>query len=1041
MKSLTLLLAILFCPPALAGSKQEQTEPTPGQVTLPLELYQQLLESTRRPFQPPRPAPASYALGTARVTATVSSVEPLVSATIQAELSIDVLENEWVLVPVLPAGTPVDSAAVGGAEVQLLATENGLAWSTQKSGSYKMSLSYRVDAARSEAGFILAVPLPRASAIHLTATLPGTGLDVAVIPAAGTRVAVAGGNSRVTATVPTTSGVQISWRTPSKKGFSISRAVYNGQLVGEAVVWQGQLAVELFGHSTTTIPLLPRSVTLSEVKVDGKEASILVEGDRFATLVKGRGVHQLSIGFQVNVIRKDGPPRVEMDVPSIPVSRFDLTLPGKKELSVTPASNVTIRNRNRSTVATVHVPMTRRVVFTWSEAVPEEIRTEVRSNAAIYHLVHAEEGVLYVRAIAVYEVNRGETNVVELAVPAEVQINRITSSSGAVADWRVGGMRDGKRVISVFLDRQLRGELLFDVFYDRSLEGSSEAEGLEVPLVQAAGAQRQKGMIALLSNTDLTLNPTNEAELDVGTATKVGENQLPAFVRDAVEMTVAHTYKYTDSLPQLTVLASPPERAQGRFDVQIDTLISLGDVILTGAASVAVNLKSGRIMSLQLELPEGVNLLHLTAPSLRAHKVNPDDDRLIDLEFTQEMEGQFRCELIYERILGDNPSHVEVPTVQVRGAEVAQGRIAVEALSAIEVQPASVEQLSTLDVHSLPRQLILRTTNPILLAFKYIASDPPPRLTLSVTRHRLVGVQEAAIDRADYRTLFTRDGLFVTTARFVVRNARKQFLRLELPEGSEIWSAFVNGAPEKPALAEASEGDEGAGRTFLIKIIHSTQGFPVSLVYATRGGTVGRLGSIEATLPRPDILVTQSRWDVYLPDRLRYGSPSTNMELALAGNRVSSAEMDGELARLEQSVGGQKALEPLRITVPTSGVHYTFEKLYANQFDRQAWFSLPYASTGGAVAGQTANLLGVFLLWLGIGLTLRRDRPIHPRLAIGLSVAGGLILAISVGVYHMSAAAPIGLSLLLALALAGLYGKRVLEQGRVSQSSNGAQPG
>jgi hypothetical protein len=278
-------------------------------------------------------------------------------------------------------------------------------------------------------------------------------------------------------------------------------------------------------------------------------------------------------------------------------------------------------------------------------------------------------------------------------------------------------------------------------------------------------------------------------------------------------------------------------------------------------------------------------------------------------------------------------------------------------------------------------------------------------------------------------------------AQFVVRNSRKQFLRLELPEGSEIWSAFVNGAPEKPALAEVSDGDErGAGRTFLIKIIHSTQGFPVSLVYATKGGAVGRLGSIEATLPRPDILVTQSRWDVYLPDRLRYGSPSTNMELALAGNRVSSAEMDGELARLEQSLGGQKALEPLRITVPTSGVHYTFEKLYANQFERQAWFSLPYASTGGAVAGQTANLLGVFLLWLGIGLTLRRDRRIHPRLGIGLSVAGGLILAISVGVYHMSAATPIGLSLLLALVIAGLYGKKYLEQGRVSQPSTGAPP-
>ena len=44
--------------------------------------------------------------------------------------------------------------------------------------------------------------------------------------------------------------------------------------------------------------------------------------------------------------------------------------------------------------------------------------------------------------------------------------------------------------------------------------------------------------------------------------------------------------------------------------------------------------------------------------------------------------------------------------------------------------------------------------------------------------------------------------------------------------------------------------------------------------------------------------------------------------------------------------GAQQALEPLRITVPASGVHYAFEKLYANQSDHDARFSVP-AVVGG----------------------------------------------------------------------------------------------
>ena len=45
----------------------------------------------------------------------------------------------------------------------------------------------------------------------------------------------------------------------------------------------------------------------------------------------------------------------------------------------------------------------------------------------------------------------------------------------------------------------------------------------------------------------------------------------------------------------------------------------------------------------------------------------------------------------------------------------------------------------------------------------------------------MLGTQEAVIERAEYHTLFTRDGLYVTLARFDVKNSRKQFLRVELP--------------------------------------------------------------------------------------------------------------------------------------------------------------------------------------------------------------------------------------------------------------------
>ena len=305
-------------------------------------------------------------------------------------------------------------------------------------------------------------------------------------------------------------------------------------------------------------------------------------------------------------------------------------------------------------------------------------------------------------------------------------------------------------------------------------------------------------MLALLASKELTLNPDEQSERNL---TRVGENQLPNFVREAVDKTIAHTYKYLEDEPKLLVVAAPPERKQGKFDAQVDTLVSLGDVTLRGAATIEINVKSGSLEALDLRLPSGVNVLGLTAPSLRTHSVKEGaaaGEQSIDVQFTQQMEGQFRIEVSYEKITSESEAKLPVPALHVTGAEVEQGRIAVEALSAVEVGEQRREHLSPLDPSELPQQLVLKTTNPILRAYKYVQVEPPFALALQVTRHKEVDVQNAAIDDAHYQTLYTRDGLSVTTAHFTVRNSREQFLKVRLPKGSKVWSG-VRRRPRREA--------------------------------------------------------------------------------------------------------------------------------------------------------------------------------------------------------------------------------------------------
>jgi hypothetical protein len=386
------------------------------------------------------------------------------------------------------------------------------------------------------------------------------------------------------------------------------------------------------------------------------------------------------------------------------------------------------------------------------------------------------------------------------------------------------------------------------------------------------------------------------------------------------------------------------------------------------------------------------------------------------------MEGQFRIEVAYERITADAEAEVSVPTLSVVGAEVEQGRIAVEALAAVEVRVASSNQLSSLDPSELPQQLILKTTNPILLGYKYVHVDPPYELVLRMTRHREVDVQTAAIDGAEYRTLFTADGLAVTTARFSVRNSRKQFLRVRLPRHAELWSASVDGKPEKPAAA--SNGQEnGDAPEILIKVINSVQGFPVEIIYATPLSEMGPLGRVNAHLPRPDMVVTRSRWDLFLPDRYHYGTPTTNMDLVSNGTPMSRDALAAELASVERASFTPQNLQPLQIQVPSAGVHFVLEKLYANQSDEDASVSIPFTSDFGATLGQAVALLGTALFWSGLWLAWRPQPPFDTRRALGVSAGGLVLLLVPIVYLQTSGAPPLVLSLLALLSAAAYTSK------------------
>ena len=156
-------------------------DPPAGEVKVPLATYTALLEELA---EESKPAPVAFAIGVSNVRINVSGRDPHDTAEVHVSFGLEVFENEWTLVPFLPAGVALTHASVNGQEWSSWWTgAEVLHWSTARAGRYQADLSYRVDAQTFETGHTLPVPVPSTIATRLRVVFPDTGIDLAVVPA------------------------------------------------------------------------------------------------------------------------------------------------------------------------------------------------------------------------------------------------------------------------------------------------------------------------------------------------------------------------------------------------------------------------------------------------------------------------------------------------------------------------------------------------------------------------------------------------------------------------------------------------------------------------------------------------------------------------------------------------------------------------------------------------------------------------------------------------------------------------------------------
>jgi len=382
-----------------------------------------------------------------------------------------------------------------------------------------------------------------------------------------------------------------------------------------------------------------------------------------------------------------------------------------------------------------------------------------------------------------------------------------------------------------------------------------------------------------------------------------------------------------------------PEAAKqdARVYAEVYTLVGIGDGLMRATSTIQNTILFAGVNKLSYALPKDMTLLDVTGSGIRDWNVQGGK---LEVVLNYAAEGAYSLQLQMEKVVGEKSQDLQAPIVEPLDVERAKGWVGVESRGNLEVGAGDVKSATSVDVRSLPAAILGITDQPVLLGYKYLGANPA--IPLTVSQHDDVDVLVTLLDETRARTMWTRQGRRLTSVQYRIRNNRRQFLRLALPEGAELWSAMVGGRAVQPAKA-------ADGRVMVPLLRSQASGgslaaFEVVVVYVettTPTPDNGR-GHFSATLPLPDAPCTYVAWTVFSPEQahIRRWSYEGNLRhvedlsnpIPDAGSYTIETEAPGfeqqKVANMDSSGMGSGAV-PVEVSLPIQGERTYFEKLLA----------------------------------------------------------------------------------------------------------------
>ena len=302
--------------------------------------------------------------------------------------------------------------------------------------------------------------------------------------------------------------------------------------------------------------------------------------------------------------------------------------------------------------------------------------------------------------------------------------------------------------------------------------------------------------------------------------------------------------------------AELPLRLRG----SLTQLTSLGEDSTAVSAEISLEIVQGAAREVRVALPEKITINQVAGAVVADWEMKNGE---LVVTFLEPLEHGARFVISGEARL-PRDGVIEIPLLRLLNTERDMGGVAVEILGAGEIKDQKAQGLEDADASELGA-MIANRQSPALVAFRARAgeSGAARSLSVNVARYDQQAVLMANIEEARYQVLISADGKELVQARYAVRNNQRNFVKITLPPGSNVWSASLAGKTVRPG--QAPDG------SLLLPLEKSKGGdeapaFQVEVMYLTKAGATWQdKGHEKVTLPALDLPISRTGMLLYYP--------------------------------------------------------------------------------------------------------------------------------------------------------------------------------